>query len=284
LTIDSTKNKFSKDAPNFVRKLLPYDLKVKWVDEGDTLESVIEDKQIVVYVPTYKDEVKQAVGILHNYCTKGFAQKAKIYMPTEARKASDLIVTQKLTQYAGPSVYDYFNREYMPELLKQDKSYYAVLEQLRKVDNDGLFLPILLNEIDKFANKIYPTEPSPESMNVVIHFMNFIYRIISRSPGERVPLTFCEDAIRIKIILAVSVFTYELDKPIEEAENALRQHGINTVYVLATGSKIEFAREIASQIYERNPLAVYEPIETNYKRYTRKFAGKDSICFEINVR
>ena len=29
----------------------------------------------MVYVNSYKDEVKQAVGILHNYCAKGFGQE-----------------------------------------------------------------------------------------------------------------------------------------------------------------------------------------------------------------
>lgn len=283
LTIDSAKRRFSKTAPQFMKNFLPYDLKVKWVNDGETLESVTEDAQIIVYVPTYKNEVKQAVGVLHSYCTNGFAQKAKLYMPMDAKKASDLIITQKLTQHAGHNVYDYFTREYLPELIKQDKSYAIVLDKLRKVDSDGLFLPILLNEIDKFANRIYPAESTPETMNIVIHLMNFIYKIVSRSPGENVPLTFCEDDIKIKIILAISDFSYDIERPIEEAEKAIQQ-GINTVYVLATGSKIEHAREIATKIYERNPLDVYEPIETNYKRYSRKIGGTDSICFEINVR
>lgn len=284
LTIDSAKVKFDESAPPYMKKFLPYDLKVEWVDENESVESFLDNKQIVVYVHSYRDEAQQAVGILHSYCSKGFAPKSKVYMPSSVSKSSDIIITQKLAQYAGHNIYDYFNREYVPELLKRDRTYVAVFEKLRKVDRDGLFLPVLLNEIDKYANKIYPSVPSPEVMSTIIHLMDFIYAIVARAPGDLVPLTFCENEIKVKIILAVSDFSYGIDKPVQEAETAIQNRSVNTVYVLATGSKIDFARDIAKAIYKRNPQDVFEPVETNYKRYTKAPSGADSICFEINIR
>lgn len=78
LTIDSAKEKFNESAPAFMERFLPYELKVDWVDENDTMESVLDGKQIIVYVPSYKNEAQQAVGVLHSYCSEGFAQKAKM--------------------------------------------------------------------------------------------------------------------------------------------------------------------------------------------------------------
>lgn len=284
LTIDSAKAKFDEAAPPFMKKFLPYDLKVEWINERETPESFINNNQVVVYVNSYKDEAQQTIGILHNYCSKGFAQKAKVYMPLSVSKSSDLIITQKLAQYAGHNIYDYFNREYIPELLKQDRTYARVFEKLRKVDKDGLFLPVLLNEIDKFASKIYPAVPSPETMNTIIHLMDFIYEIVARAPGEFVHLTFRENGIKIRVILAVSDSSDGIDKPVRDAETEIQNRSVNTVYVLATGSKIDFARDIANAIYRRNLQDVFPPVETNYKRYTRSPSGSDSICFEINVR
>ena len=283
-TIDSAKKRFSESSPPFMRKFLPYDLKVQWVDGNDSIESIIDNKQIVVYVPSYKNEVQQAVGVLHNYCTTGFAEKAKLYMPTDAKKASDVIITQKLAQHAGHNVYDYFNREYLPELLKKDKSYAIIFDKLQKIDRDGLFIPILLNEIDKYANRIHPAPASPVIMDTIIHLMNFIYKIVSRDAGEIVPLTFSEGGIRIRIILAISDALYDTEKPIEDTDELIQSRSVDTIYVLATGFKMGNAREIAEGIYNRNPMDLYEPIETNYKRYTRRPDGKDSICFEINLR
>lgn len=204
-----------------------------------------------------------------------------MYMPLSARKASDLIITKKLAQHAGTNVY--FNRQYLPELLRKDRQYSTVFEQLQKVDRDGLFLPVLLNEIDKYANKIYPADCSPAILDVVIHFMNFIYKIATKVSEENVPLTFQEDEISVKIVLAISDATSDVNIPIRDIEYAIQNKRVNTIYVLATGSKIDSAKEIAQKVYERNIQDIFEPIETTYKRYTRKPSGADSICFEINL-
>lgn len=284
LTIDSAKTKFTESAPPLMKKFLPYDLRVEWVTESETPDSFFDNNQVVIYVHSYKDEAQQVIGILHDYCEKGLAQKAKLYMPLSVSKSSDMIITQKLVQYAGHNIFDYFNREYIPELLKQDRTFVAVFEKLRRVDTDGLFLPVLLNEIDKYANKIYPSIPSPENMNVIVHLMDFVYQIVARTPGELVPLAFCESEIRVRIVLAISDWADGIDKPVKDAESVIKDRSVNTIYVLATGSKIDFAKDIANTIYKRNPQDVFEPVETNYKRYTRTASGVDSICFEINLR
>lgn len=175
MTIDAAKIKFDESAPPALKKFLPYDLKVEWVSEAETTDSFFEDNQVVVYVNSYKDEVKQAVGILHNYCAKGFGQNAKTYMPSSVCKSSDLIVTQKLAQYAGRNIYDYFNREYIPEQLNADKTFVAVFNKLRKIDKDGLFLPVLFNEVDKYASRVFlrhrPTKFLRQSFILWILFM-----------------------------------------------------------------------------------------------------------------
>lgn len=283
LTIDSTKRRVKESMPSFMPQFLPYDLKIKWVDATDTLEAVTRDKQIVVYVPSYKDELKQVVGVLHSYTKEGFAIKAKTYLPEKTRKASDVIITQKLAQYAGNAVYNYFNREYLPELLKHDKSFLTTLDQLKQVDRDGLFIPVLFNEIDKYANTIYPAEPSAYIYDIIIHLLNFVYKIATRNPQEFVPLTFCEGEIRIKIVLAVGTFT-SLDKPVKDIEKAIKGKTVNTIYVLATGSKITDAKAITKRVFEQNNQDLYEPKQTYYKRYSRRVSGIDSVCFELNLR
>ena len=113
--------------------------------------------------------------------------------------------------------------------------------------------------------------------------MSFVYKIATRNPQELVPWTFCEDEIRIKIVLAVGTFT-SLDKPVQDIERAIKEKTVNTIYVLATGSKIPDAKTIAKRVYEQNTQDLYEPNQTFYKRYTRRISGIDSVCFELNLR
>lgn len=284
LTISSAKEKFSESTPQFMRRFLPYELKVKWVDESETMESVIENNQVIVYVSSYKDEARQAVGVLHHYCSTGFAEKAKLYMSVPVKEASNLIITQKIALLAGHKIHDFFNREYLPEIFSNDNRYMTTYNNLKKVDLDGLFLPIYLNEIDKYASSIYPSDPSEETEKTITEFGNFIYRIATREPGVHTDLTFCMDGIRIRVILAMSDSMLDTTVPVHNVEEDIKSKRINTFYVLATGVKRQYANEIAAKIYGRNPQDVFEPVVTRYKRYTRRPSGADSVCYEINVR
>lgn len=284
LTIESAKTKTSESMPQFMKRFLPYELKVSWVDENETMETVTQNNQVIVYVSSYKDEARQAVGVLHNYCSIGFAEKAKLYMSAPVKEASNLIITQKMALFSGHKIYDFFNREYLPEIFKKDRKYMATYDRLKQVDLDGLFLPIFLNEIDKFANIIYPSGSSKEIENTINEFEDFIYQIATRKQGESTNLVFCKGGINIRVILAMSDSMLDTDVPVHRVEEDIKSKSINTFYVLATGLKTQYANDIATKIYERNPQDVFEPVVTRYKRYTRRPSGMDSICYEINTR
>lgn len=283
LTVGAARDKLAESLPQFMKRFLPYGLQIEWVDGEEDISSVISDSQIIVYVSSYKDEIKQSIGVLHNYCTKGFVPKAKIYMSSRTKDATDLVVTGKLAQSAGPHVYDYFNREYVPEIEKKNKNFAVAYKNLKKIDIDGLFIPVYMNEIDKYANDIYPVDPSQETSDTITDFGNFILNIVEKQPNEEVDLIFNKNGIKIMIVLAISD-SGDINKHILSIENHIKKQDINTIYVLATGSKIKYATEIANQVYERNPQEVYEPIVSNYTRYTRKRFGNNAICFEINLR
>lgn len=285
LTIESVKTKFKETMPDFAHKFLPLGLKVEWVSESETIESVVNDKQIIVYVPSYNDETQQTIGILHNYCTVGFAEKSKIYMSDSEKDASDLIMTEKLVKHAGAHIFDYYNRVYRPDVINKNRNLAIAYDRLKKIDTDGLFIPVFLNEIDKFANRIYPASPTPEIEATIDKFSSFLCTIVSRNTGEMVNLTFAEGGINIRIVLAISDYSrLHIKKVIETIEKHIKDSKIKTIYVLASGSKTRYANEIATKLYERNPQDIFKPIVTQYKRYTRRIDGMDSICFEIDCR
>lgn len=114
MTIDAAKLKFDESAPPALKKFFPYDLKVEWVSEAETTDSFFEDNQVVVYVNSYKDEVKQAVGILHNMVIplaqpKGIADSKgqelqKIRTGKAAAKAEAVLIQVRLQAFLGQTV------------------------------------------------------------------------------------------------------------------------------------------------------------------------------------
>ena len=278
-SIDTACEKFDEENPHIRDNMLPYKLDVEWVEDDEKIEAIKKDKQIIVFVPSYRDQSKQIIGVLHNYCSTGFAEKAKVYMSNSQKEASDLIMTEKLVKNAGPAVFDYYNREYIPVILSENRSFKIAYENLKKIDRDGLFLPIYINEIDKLANAIYPQEPTDQVCNLITDFGNFILRIVNKKKDELVDLIFHNTPIHVLIVLAVSDQTTNIMPIIQSIEKHIKF--VNTIYILASGSKIKDARAISCELYRRNTQELYDPVNNSYIRYTHNIQGVESICIEI---
>ena len=77
--------------------------------------------------------------------------------------------------------------------------------------------------------------------------MDFIYGIASHTLGDDTKLTFRENGINVKVILAISDSAYSnIQVPVEVAQKVIDEKLVDTLYILATGSKIHFAKDIAN--------------------------------------
>lgn len=293
LTLQKARDGIKQAMPEYVERFLPYSLQIEWVESSATdtldesnIDSVINDKQIILYVPSYRNEEKQVVNIMYNYCRKGFAQKPKCYMKDEDCKATDLLITGKLAQNAGSHVFDYYNRVFIREMLQSDTTFKRSYNELRKIDVDGLFLPIFINEIDKYASRVYGSGLDTNSITVIDHFKNYLIKIIEKKHDEDVELDFIDSGIAVHVELAVGsyVTAKRIEGVIDKLETLINKGTVSTIYILASGNKRSAANEIATGLEKRVVQDIYEPKFTQYKRYTGITGGVESICYEIDIR
>ena len=74
----------------------------------------------------------------------------------------------------------------------------------------------------------------------------------------------------------------QIEAIVSQLELIVASRKANTIYILASGTIIEYANQIATGLEEKVIQDIYEPQITQYKRYTRMAKGKDSICFETH--
>lgn len=281
IIIDTAKDNFIKESPQFFQKFLPYDLKVEWVNKDEEAGTIFNGKQVVVYVPDYKNETNQTISVIHNYCVKGFAEKAKMYMGEDTKIATDLVLTRKIVQLSSPHIYDYFSREYIKTMYRENPTFNAVYNGLCLIDNDGLFIPLLMNEIDKFAAKLHPIEPNEEIASIIVKFTQFIYKIANRKQNENSNTIFV-NGIKIRIILAVSKETLDITNAIKAMKGDLKRNIINSFYVLASESMRPYAKEIVNTIIKDCPDRIKIASETHYRRI-KGLRFLDSVCYELSI-
>lgn len=201
-------------------------------------------------------------------------------MPEATEKAINVLVTKKLVQKSRPYILNYFGREFLPKQFNRSERVCLAYDNLCKIDNQGLFLPIYVNELNKYARQLYPTDVTIEIETIIIDFSNFILNIALKRPDEFVVTRFIRTGISIHIVLAKN----ESDADIKRVTDAIGEsfsNGIDTVYVIGSGSKTIVAEEITKRAYEEYAYMLEEPKIVQYIRSGKSTGGTSAVSYEI---
>ena len=280
-TINDAISKSKKDlGDNYTKFLKPSELKVEWVNEDTVHESIFTDKQAIIYVNDHKNIEKQIVNVLSEYVRKSFIETSKYYLKPEYNNASDCIIVKKIIKYSRPNINHYFNDTYLPESFKVNPSYRIAYDKFKRIEEQGNFFPILIRELEKYTTKIYPSDSDNTVEKNILDFIEFIYRISTRIKSSTNNNRYTNGDIGISIIFAVSDYveqSNDISKLLTLIKHDLEKTNINTIYILGSGRKTDYAHQIAQTVYKQNHNLLEEPIETKYSLNKTR-----AICIELN--
>jgi hypothetical protein len=270
---------FLKAYPSAGSIFKPYSLKTQWVTGEEDIDLLLKDNQAVIYVNDFKDASKQAVSVFYNFTEKGFAGIVKDHMSDCSKKAIDVLITQKVIQNNTAFIYDYIYREYIPEELQKSKSISAAFDAFKKTDKQGLFVPVFLNELEKYS--CYPVAYTSDALNVIKDFIKFIYNIVKKDTSETVPSSFFKDEIRIRVLMIYNYDDDNTDILVQHIETDI-SNNVNTVYVIAAGRKVGTAGNLSNQIFEKYGNYFSEPKKISFTRNGKRSTGAYAVCYEIS--
>jgi hypothetical protein len=122
---------------------------------------------------------------------------------------------------------------------------------MAKIDEAQFFVQILIKEFIRQSRKIYPHYPDDTLVEESKKFVEFLYKIITKTPGELEKLDFYGNYFKVAIILVAKTETLiegGIKPYIFKALSRLNK-GIETIYVIAdTEPKVLSANEIAENI------------------------------------
>jgi hypothetical protein len=270
---------FMKAYPYFNKIFTPYSLKTQWLTGDEDIELLLKDNQAIIYVNDFKDSAILTVSVICSYMEKGFDEIVKDRMSDCSKKAIDVFITQKVLQNNLAYIYDYLYNEYLPDELQKSKTIQASFNGFKQADKQGLFVPILLNELDRYS--CYPAAYNTDVLNVIRDFIRFIYNIVKKISSETVPTSFFNDDIRIRVLMIYKYDAdYNIDNIIQHIESDI-SNDINTVYVIAAGRKTVVAENLSNQIFKQYGNYFNEPKKISYTRYGKRPGGAYAVCYEI---
>lgn len=263
-------------------EIIPSDLKVVWVDKEEA-DSFVNNNQVIVRIKQSSNPHENLVTAVSEYVNNGLLHNVKRYLDKEVMDGSRILMTRKVIQTASKSSLNYLDEKYIFPQMEKDGDLKETYDDLVKIDNNGMFIGILLNEFSKAGMTIYGEIEDPELIAESREFMRYLYNIASRISCDATDLAFNRDYFKVAIFLSASNRTlkYSGIKSFVKAISAKLSEGIETVYVFGLGSKRETAKQISEEL--DSDFRIGKIVEHRYKHINENGRRVPGVFYECEI-
>lgn len=252
-------------------EIIPTDLQVKWVDNEEP-ESFISNNQVIVRIKKSSNPHENLVMAVSEYVDEGLLYNVRRYLDKEVMIASKMLFIRKVLQLSSATSLAYLDENYTIPTLKESEDLKELYDTLARIDNNGMFVNILLNEFQKAGMSIYNEPEDPQLVAESREFMRYLHSIAMGLSDDVDRLCFNREYFKVAIFLAASNKTLNRSgiAPFLKAIGKKLDEGIETIYIFGLGSKRTVAELITSSIadYRINAISkhTYKHISTDGKR------------------
>lgn len=184
---------------------------------------------------------------------------------------------------ASKNSLDYLDEKYIIPKMNIDTELKEIYDDLVKIDHNGMFINILLNEFYKAGMSIYGEIPDPELIAESKEFMNHLYRIAAKISNEPSDLCFNRDYFKVAIFLTASTKTLKKAgiKPFVNAAQKQLNDGIKTIYVFGLGFKRTVAEQLSDEL--NSDLRIGQITKHVYRHISENGRRVPGVLYECEI-
>lgn len=270
--IEGTVKTFSKKISRECEDVLPYDLKIKWVNKEDK-DKFMKRGKIVIKMHDYKEQAKNIVYITLDYLSLGLLPKVKVFIHEKVNKSLEFAVAEKFFIIQGKHrCLEIFRKEFIEPEIQQNTEIAKYFQWLRKLDDEGMLTRIVLKDFDSLADF---TGLGTDIEQETIEYMEAMGKVAERKHGERVgePLGYNGNYLQTAIIFVadpLKFLTYGTQPYLQYIDGCIKE-GFKKLYIFARGENIKNARKVAEDLANDKRL-----IKTGEEIFHGKI-GKDPL-------
>lgn len=193
--IQSSVNLFSQSVDKEVPNTMPYNMKLKFVNEIDRAELRRDKNLVLVRIRDRRHDDKNFVHAMLAFCPVGVLPASRPYLDNSLSDAIDLTITRKfLNAIQYQSALNYLYKEVIEPETAEKPELDKLCRILDRLDEQGLFTKVVLRELRDFGAKVesrYPTEAHKEETRQFVEYMD---AIATRARGELMEQAGCQGA------------------------------------------------------------------------------------------
>lgn len=221
------------------RDILPDNPKIKWV-KNQTRESFLKNGKVVVKLDYHDDRNRSFALATASYVNKGLLPFARKYIPNDLIDSFGLLVTRRIITDKNKEALDFFTTEILKDVFVEQPQVKEMYDELSEIDNNAMFMQILLPELWRMGEALFPHNVNLTNVGVEIEkLITFLHTIATKGYDEDAPLSLDGKLFKSRIIIVGkrNILDSRGVRPyINRIEQGIRL-GYKTIYLLGYDEK-----------------------------------------------
>jgi hypothetical protein len=252
LDLQGNINSFVKQVAKEVPSLELQKVKVEYVDTDSEIKSILGEGEVILRLRRDDPRDFNFVHGAFMFVSTSLLYKVKRYISISQRVALDLYVTTQIIESEKPKIVGCFLDEFLHPNLKDPKSDRSkYFDQLSKIDNGGLFYPVLLEELHFLGNKVFGNRKDEKIILEVHALINFLENFSQRKLGAEIDLDFIRDYCKSAILIIgkkSKLFREQLTPYVNRIRQNFAPEKIETVFILGHWENKNLIDEVAESV------------------------------------
>lgn len=281
LDIQGRIDSFSKSISHEVPGIMPYGVKIEWVNGELTKESFFKDGKIILRMSYHMNQDENVVHAAMEYITRGMLPDSRPYVNERVMKSADLISTKKLIEKERRTALQFYYSEILNPARKSDEELDKYILIMQHLDELGYFSQILLRELQRLGVTMEFAIPERSVKEETKRFVEFLdEKINKKEPGVDVDPTFLGEKIKTSIVYVAKAEAETIEPHLRWVERCMNK-GIGTIYLCARGYNIFLVRDLEERLQSHPRLT--KVFENEFRSSLLRGRRVNNICVRYDI-
>ncbi|WP_163538333.1 hypothetical protein [Gracilibacillus sp. YIM 98692] len=265
-------------------EILPTNPKIKWV-KNTTREAFVNEGKVVVKLDYHDDRNRTFALATSSYVNKSLLPVARRYIPEEIMESCSLLVTRRIITDKNEDSLEFFVTDILKEVFKDKPEIEELYNELTDLDNNAMFLQILIPELWKMGKRIYPNNIKKAIVEDEIEkLIKFLHAIATKKYDQIAKLNLDSNLFKLRVILVGKMETLHgkgIDPYIFRINEGIN-NGYKSIYLLGYERKTGFLKEIKKRFEDHEKIQHIKIREGNV--INSNFDNMKCICIGLTIK
>jgi len=280
--IERSLNVVQEEINAEVKGLMPYPAKVEWVNKPSYLDTT--EEKVVIRMKEHKENPRNVAYSVIDYISTGMIPFSRLYLEEPIQIAMDSTMVRTLLLRRNENALDFFLSNVLNKRLGEEgvQHYMSIMDNL---EQRGLFTRVFLEEARELGLKLYPMQDI-DARKEATEFVHQLGILATRERGELEKANpFVGKNIKVGYLLIAEPERLRSEgygPYLLYALNCIKKDGVEAIYLLSRGKKIERARRLANHVAIACNLRIVNIGE--YKEMVNGEHEIEALCVELRTK